>query len=105
MTSQVVTWGTGKIAPFAPHLWLVSSVRRVPEALSDRRGHKSVGAQWPPLGELGYFLFLRGSSAFQAVPAQPVWSRLSRPGLTLSVKAGARLGASWVPGLKSGFLV
>lgn len=53
----------------------------------------------------GISLFLLGSSDLQAVLAQLVLSRLSLPGLTVSVKAGARLGIPWVPGLRSGFLV
>lgn len=49
-------------------------------------------------------LFLLGSSNFQAILAQLVLSSLSLPGLTVSVKTGARLGIPQVPGWGSGFL-
>ena len=49
-------------------------------------------------------LFLLGSSNFQAILAQLVLSSLSLPGLTVSVKTGARLGIPRVPGWWSGFL-
>lgn len=105
LPSQVVTWEARKIALCGSHLWLLSSVSRVPEDLSGGRGYSWVGTQWPPgKAELFPYFFL-AAATLQAALAQPVLSRLSLSGLTMSVKTGARLGIPWVPGLRSGFLV